>query len=134
MCVMETLSGTSVYAWTSASIVIKNSACLNSIWWQRWCRRFKSGQATANKRSLMHVHGGGGGGEWGSTTGAGGDSRQARLRSRTTASNGMRHIASSCTLYTHLATHGPRPEQPDWRHGLWVVLAVYNALSVKNIQ
>ena len=32
----------------------------------------------------------------------------ARLRSRTTASSGMRHIASSCTSYTHvyLATRG----------------------------
>ena len=48
-------------------------------------------------------------------TGAGGESpqkayctRRARLRSRTTASSGMRHIASSCTSYTHvyLATRG----------------------------
>ena len=36
--------------------------------------------------------------------------RSARLRSRTTASSGMRHIASSCTSYTHvyLATRGCR--------------------------
>ena len=36
--------------------------------------------------------------------------RRARLRSRTTASRGMRHIASSCTSYTHvyLATRGCR--------------------------
>ena len=47
-------------------------------------------------------------------TGAGGECPQyrptcgARLRSRTTASSGMRHIASSCTSYTHvyLATRG----------------------------
>ena len=75
--------------------------------WQRRRRHFKSGQATANKRSLMHVHGVGGGGG-GLTTGAGGESPQARVRSRTTASSGMHHIASSCMSYTHvyLATRG----------------------------
>ena len=36
--------------------------------------------------------------------------RRARLRSGTTASSGMRHIASSCTSYTHvyLAKRGCR--------------------------
>ena len=26
---------------------------------QKWCQHFKSGQVTANKRSLVHVQGGG---------------------------------------------------------------------------
>ena len=32
------------------------------VYQQRWRRHFKSGQATANKRSLVHVHRRGGGG------------------------------------------------------------------------
>ena len=42
---------------------------------QRRRRHFKSGQATTNKRSLVHVYGGGG----------------------STASSGLHHITSSCT-------------------------------------
>ena len=55
---------------------------------QRRRRHFKSGQATTNKRSLVHVYGGGGGEVY----------------------SGLRHIASSCTSYTHvyLATRGCR--------------------------
>ena len=63
-------------------------------------------EKTCTQRSFQTVVG----------TGAGGESPQmayahrARLRSRTTASSGMRHIASSCTSYTHvyLATRGCR--------------------------
>ena len=122
--------------------------------YQRRRRHFKSGQATANKRSLMHVNGDGGvynrqvvqprskptwltrpvhnfllsKRSYRERQGLVGSLRKrptlrARLRSRTTASSGMRHIASNCTSYTHLylATHGCRcspvgprraPDQP----------------------
>ena len=57
---------------------------VQELYHQRRRQHFKSGQATGNKRSLVHVHGGGGG-----------PTRRARLRSTTTASSGMRRIATT---------------------------------------
>ena len=87
-------------------------------------------------------------------TGAGGEScnspmRRARLRSRTTASSRMRHIASSYMSYTlvYLATCGcrcslgtrpttrwkvvqPRLDQPDQRHRLCGEVHIISTLAL----